>query len=53
MPKQADPQTFNEDLAYITAPDGSRFQVLAADGTVWDEDATRAAYDAYVNSKEA
>jgi hypothetical protein len=32
-------------IAYITAADGRTFQVLNAEGTDWDEAATRAAYE--------
>jgi hypothetical protein len=42
------PATFNPEIAYITAADGSIFQVLNADGTDWDMDATAAAYYAYM-----
>jgi hypothetical protein len=33
-------------IAHIAAPDGTVFQTLNADGTDWDEPATRADYDA-------
>lgn len=33
-----------EDLPYITAPDGTVYQVLNEAGTDWDEAATAAAY---------
>lgn len=38
--------TIREDIAYLTAPDGTRYQVLTEAGDAWDEAATKAAYDA-------
>lgn len=35
-----------EDIAHLTAPDGTRYQVLNEAGNDWDEVATKAAYDA-------
>jgi hypothetical protein len=35
-----------EWIAYLTAPDGTHYQVLNAEGTDWDDAATRAAYEA-------
>jgi hypothetical protein len=44
------PETFNPSIAHIT--DGDRvFQVLNADGTDWDEAATRAEYEAWKAAK--
>jgi len=41
-----DPENFNPSIAHIR--DGEHvFQVLNEDGTDWDEDATRAAYEAW------
>lgn len=34
----------DESIAYLTSPSGNRYQVLNADGTDWDEVATRQAY---------
>ena len=43
----AAPQTFDPNIAHIR--DGEHvFQVLAADGSDWDEAATRAAYEAWL-----
>lgn len=42
------PDTFNPNIAFITADDGTVFQVLNEDGTDWDEAATRAQYEAYM-----
>lgn len=39
---------FVESIAHITADDGTVFQVLNADGTDWDEEATAAAFEAYI-----
>lgn len=36
----------DENIAHITASDGRKFQVLNADGTDWDEAATRALMEA-------
>lgn len=36
----------NLNIAHILAPDGTVYQVLNADGTDWDEEATRALYEA-------
>jgi hypothetical protein len=44
------PSTFNPLIAYITASDGSIFQVLNSDGSDWDENATAAAYAAYLQA---
>lgn len=41
------PETFNPNIAHITAEDGTVFQVLNEAGDDWDEAATRAAYDAW------
>ena len=38
----------NESIAHLTAADGTKFQVLNEDGTDWDEQATHAAFEAYV-----
>lgn len=38
------PENFNPNIAHIRDGDNV-FQVLNADGTDWDEDATRAAYN--------
>jgi hypothetical protein len=40
------PDTFNPNIAHIKDGDDV-FQVLNADGTDWDEAATRAAYEAW------
>ena len=48
--------SIDPNIAYITAPDGTMFQVLTADGTDWDEAATHKDYDAYqarLNASEA
>lgn len=34
----------NPNIAHLTDPDGTHFQVLNAEGTDWDEDATRSLY---------
>lgn len=34
----------NEMIAHLTAPDGTRYQVLNEEGTDWDEAATAEAY---------
>jgi len=39
---------YNSDIAYITAQDGTVFQVLNEAGDDWDEAATKAAYDAWM-----
>lgn len=44
---------FREDIAHITAPDGTVYQVLNAEGDDWDEPATRAAYEASLADSEA
>lgn len=36
----------DENIAHITAPDGRIFQILNAEGTDWDEAATRALMEA-------
>lgn len=38
-----------ESIAYLTASDGTKFQVLNDDGTDWDEAATYALLNAYIN----
>lgn len=43
----------NEMFAYLTAPDGTRYQVLNEEGTDWDEAATAAAYAAGEAGKPA
>lgn len=40
-----------ETIAYLTAADGTRFQVLNEEGTDWDEEATYAAFKAYVEGQ--
>lgn len=42
------PDTFNPNIAYITAKDGTVFQVLNEAENDWDEEATRANYEAYL-----
>lgn len=37
-----------ESIAHITAADGTVFQVVNAAGTDWDEAATAAEYEAYL-----
>lgn len=37
-----------ESIAYITLPDGRKFQVVIPEGTDWDEAATDAAIQAYL-----
>lgn len=41
------PENFDSDIAHIR-DGGNVFQVLNADGTDWDEAATREAYDAWL-----
>lgn len=41
------PETFNPNIAHITAADGTVFQVLNEAGDDWDEAATSAAYEAW------
>ncbi len=41
-----------EHIAYLTAPDGTRFQVLDETGESWDEAATHAAAEAYMAEQE-
>lgn len=41
---------FEESIAHITAADGTVFQVLNADRTDWDEAATAAEYEAYLEA---
>lgn len=41
------PETFNPSIAHIRHGDNV-FQVLNADGTDWDEEATRAEYAAWL-----
>jgi hypothetical protein len=36
----------DENIAYLTAENGKRFQVLTESGDDWDESATRALYEA-------
>lgn len=43
------PETFDPNIAHIRHGEHV-FQVLNADGTDWDEEATRAVYDAWVAS---
>lgn len=38
---------YNPNIAYITARDGTVFQVLNEKGTDWDEEATAALYEEY------
>lgn len=38
---------YDPSIAHIVANDGTVFQVLNADGTDWDEAATRTAYEEY------
>ena len=38
--------TIQENIAYLTAPSGRRYQVLNSEGTGWDEEATVQAYKA-------
>ncbi|MBX9706867.1 MAG: hypothetical protein K2X61_02910 [Caulobacteraceae bacterium] len=40
----------NESIAHLTAPDGTKFQVLDETGESWDEAATHAELQAYVDS---
>lgn len=40
---------FNESIAYVQHPDGTKIQVLNEAGDDWDEVATQAAYNDYVN----
>ena len=35
----------NELIAHIIAPSGKKYQVLNEEGTDWDEEATKTAYD--------
>ena len=44
------PENFNPNIAHIRDGDNV-FQVLNADGTDWDEESTRAAYDAWLASQ--
>ena len=45
------PATFNPNIAHIT--DGENvFQVLNEDGTDWDEEKTRAEYQAWLESQK-
>lgn len=41
---------FNQMIAYLTAPDGTVFQVLNEDGSDWNEQATIDQLNAYVAS---
>lgn len=41
------PDTFNPSIAHIRDGDNV-FQVLTEDGTDWDEEATRATYEAWL-----
>lgn len=41
------PENFDPNIAHIRDGDNV-FQVLNADGTDWDEDATRTEYDAWL-----
>ena len=47
-----DKQTFDPNIAHITLPDGTVFQVLNAAGDDWDEAATRAALLAHVSKEK-
>jgi len=38
----------NQNIAHITAEDGTVFQVLNATGDDWDEASTRAEYESYI-----
>jgi hypothetical protein len=38
-----------ESIAYLTAQDGTKFQVLNEDGTDWDEAATYSLLNAHIN----
>lgn len=40
----------NENIAHLIAPDGTKFQVLNEDGTDWDEAATYALLNTYIDS---
>ena len=40
-----------ESIAYLTSPDGRKFQVLNSDKTDWDEEATVALYKKELNIK--
>lgn len=42
------PETFNPNIAYITAEDGSVFQVLNEAGDDWDEAATQLSYASWL-----
>lgn len=42
--------TIDTDISFITCSCGQEFQVLNADGTDWDENATAQAYDAHLPS---
>lgn len=44
-------EDFVETIAHLTAPDGRKFQVLNAEGTDWDEEATVALYKKELNIK--
>lgn len=46
------PETFNPNIAYITAADGNVFQVLNEAGDDWDEAATRAEYEASLAAQD-
>lgn len=45
------PETFSPNIAHIKDGDNV-FQVLNADGTDWDEEATRAAYEAWIADQQ-
>lgn len=45
------PENFDPNIAHIRDGDNV-FQVLNADGTDWDEDATRAVYDEWLSSQD-
>jgi hypothetical protein len=45
------PDAYDPTIAHIAAGDRV-FQVLNADGDDWDEDATRAAYEAWLAEQE-
>ncbi len=40
-----------EDIAHLTAPDGTVFQVLNEAGDDWDEAATQAEYAAWLETQ--
>lgn len=46
------PAGFDPNIAHIRVDDTTLFQVLNADGTDWDEAATRASYEAWRQTNE-